>query len=1268
MMSHRSSSAVIALLTIIFIVPASAEWLEFGAGCPDNSDPLTFHNITLDDLISFEVELQGLLADSVEHEGISYLRFDSSPGTVPMDETGFPEVPVVTCFVAVPDDSDLDLMFSAGCMSSIECLPVYPAPLDSLVEDSTSTPYIEEFFRKDSAAYVSDEWYPSEIAGITGEFMLRDQRVAIVNVHPVQYLASEDSLRVWSDIELSVNFTGLDPVWNEDGLGYYDRLVGDRLLGYRPDYEPIDSHNAVVFRHTNLTLEPPIDPDYVIIVADGLDDVTPGTGPLQTFAEYRKNLNGFDVLIVNLNDIYDEYSTWEPWPTPDMIRDYMEDLWEWTIPGTRPTYLLLIGDHEDPSCTSWDSWLLPAYQFEYYSDVVLTANDSWYVYFDESPEVSVSVPDMIVGRLSARDRSEIEDMLDLVQTYEEAEERPYPGYLQYRRYLTRLSGYNGYSYDDLLPSAAWTTGLTDWMGYTFTNYYCGDGDPYTSDDGSTMSSGQWVDACTDEFERGAHVLFYTDHGSVHYFECTLDPALGSYAGRPDSTFDDLDVRDLTPVGNQGHVNPFVLLNSCAQNTFNWTSSQQYLPDPPWTHWICYNDDPAYPLYDFGVDCFAEELMKNTDGGAIGVFGASWITALGVAEQKANMLLALFSLGHTRIGDAMQASRLSTLDQYASPGGTWHSDFGAYNLLGDPAVDIGDRMRFRDCCDLIISPEDLEVNQYPTMSVDSEGEIVFSVAVRNAGWLDAGSFDVRLVIEDDSHNQVTLTKRCDGLDADEETTLKFVWDSHIWFDPPGTLFLTASAADPGDPSPDSWMPNNSTTAQVDILDFYPNEDGWPNRTVWSSMVPPVLCDFDGLPGHDLEIIVTNSRTIQAFRHDTSGEPIWESNLYPIYITPTPGTAWPSVPVAGNVIGDGDTELIVDGEEALMIFDLSSEEPLYSYTHTGEKAWVDVHTVALADLEPETGHEQRDEIVLLRGNDLYVFDIVDHALVAVVDGEALPYTSSVNSVSAWPMIAEVNGTGSPEIIVQASWSEFSVNATGVFVYNYDAEVFIEDQEWLHTSWRTIPAVGSLPSEGQRIAVTSGENDDGQNAPDQVFPAWLIDPGDLEDQQECETSTELSSNIFCCIMADWDPLLTGADRIIANAEDQCFAWYENGDAITGYPNLYTDDGSGRPPFPALGELEDHDIHDHADLLTTTREGVMFGFSSAGVELDNLGFPYTLPSSIQGGFVVADIDMDGKVEVVFSTMDNYLHVWELGDCAVGYAPWTQCQHDAARTGVLLE
>jgi len=49
-----------------------------------------------------------------------------------------------------------------------------------------------------------------------------------------------------------------------------------------------------------------------------------------------------------------------------------------------------------------------------------------------------------------------------------------------------------------------------------------------------------------------------------------------------------------------------------------------------------------------------------------------------------------------------------------------------------------------------------------------------------------------------------------------------------------------------------------------------------------------------------------------------------------------------------------------------------------------------------------------------------------------------------------------------------------------------------------------------------------------------------------------------------------------------------------------------------------------------------------------------------------VADIDLDGSVEVVFGSSDGLLQCWELGSCPAGYAPWPQYQCDCGRSGEL--
>ncbi|MCK5842671.1 MAG: hypothetical protein KAH31_10910, partial [Candidatus Sabulitectum sp.] len=102
----------------------------------------------------------------------------------------------------------------------------------------------------------------------------------------------------------------------------------------------------------------------------------------------------------------------------------------------RPSYLLLIGDHEDGSCTTIGPWFLPTFVESVYG----YGNDEWFVYFDEPRIVPSSFPDMIVGRLPARDTDNLQDMIDLIEEYEEPVVGSGPASLQYRRYLTRLAG------------------------------------------------------------------------------------------------------------------------------------------------------------------------------------------------------------------------------------------------------------------------------------------------------------------------------------------------------------------------------------------------------------------------------------------------------------------------------------------------------------------------------------------------------------------------------------------------------------------------------------------------------------------------------------------------------------------------------------------------------------------------------------------------------------------------------------------------------------
>lgn len=1240
-------------LAVCFLAPATGN-----SFVQEGSDPIIRHSLTTQNSISFDVELRGLCIQEVVHGGVSYSRFQRGRLIGTLDGTGTPELPYVPCFVAVPDDCDLSVSVSAYCDHSMSEAVVYPVPLDSTVSSAFGLMQ-QEFFRMDSVAYSSNEWYPSVHAELAGEFRLRDQRIAVVNVYPVQYKASDDSLKVWNDIEVMVHLEGAQLNWTLPGLDSFDRLIGDILIGYTPSTVIAPVSHGNVERHDDMTEAPSFVPDYVIITADGLNGKW-----IDDLADHRAALNGFNVLIANLEDIFDEYGGSPPWPTAQNIRDYMSSLWELGGTGNRPTYLLLVGDVQQPYDVSphYEPWYLPAAQWN--SDttsVNYLANDDWFVMFNHDFDVFAAPADMIAGRLSARTAENIEEMIDLIMEYEQDASVRSSDYLDQRRILTRLAGTDhggSFESDQWEPSVGCTDSLRQWMGYDWDDFYCGDGDASTTGDGSTMSSADWVQACEGVFSRGSQAAFYSDHGHFHYFSAGIcyDPGGPVHFGVPDSVFSCSNVESLNEIIPPGHVHlpPFLLMLCCTAGTFNHTEEQHYLEvqDP-----ICSYTGDDFPLLDLGVPSLSESFIRNTRGGAIGVFAGTLSSMINTyGPMGRGILESVYYHGVTRTGDAVTRMRLTSPGIFLGPSG-WREEFGQFNLLGDPAVDIGDRILYPNACDLVISPSDLMINRYPTRMPGGGGDVSLYATVRNTGATASGAFPVTLSIDNATSPQV-LNAQCAGLLPGEETTVRFTWTDHTWFSSgtlPAPLTLTA-VADPQEQSPDCWRPNNSATAVMEVTGFYPNKEGWPVQLPYSTKVPAVLADMTR--DNHLEVIVLLTRpdrkgVLQVY--DASANLLWESDAFQCGSS----SAYHPVPVVGNVYGD-HLQIVLDGKDSLHVFDLSTTEPLFSYGYSGQVTREGFSTAVLADLVTEQGQSTRDEVVVVRGDRLMVFDIQQHTKpyeLILARSAILPDIVSSKVRFTWPMVEDIQGDATPEILVQVA--SVIPPETHFFIYDHAEDDFFAEKELASggaVSWRTIPAVGFF-GDDPAIAVSTGKN-----LWQTQEPVRLLDATDdqLPVLAECESSPVTSNRVLCCMMTDWDPLIPGLDRVIANAENQAIAWDDAGRRI--WHSEY-DTGTAHPPLPALAVLTRNGL---SDVVAGNREGVVSAFDHAGRIHYDLGFPYTLPAEVYGGFVIADIDEDGVLEMVFGTMDNHLHVWELGECEEGYAPWPQAQGNARRTGVL--
>jgi len=1241
----------IMLAAIVLVGILQAELLDFNAGSDEATAPMEEFNKAWDDCLTFDVELRGLSADTLTEDSVSYLRFSNTPGVAFTDSIGLPELPIVRCFVWVPDSTDLSFSYSANCADVISCLPVYPVPLDSL-DDSSSSYFIDEFFRKDSVAYQSSSWYPNELVEYVSELRFREARIAVVDVYPVQYLAEYDSLRVWSDIQVTVAFDDTTSSWPVTDLGLFEATVGDRIIGYTPDDDPWAPVPGLVMRPTNLTTGPVRVPDYVILTAAGLDGAW-----VDTLARHHADLRGFDVAIVRTDSLFSQFSS-TLLITPTDIRDFTETMWDWGQPSSskRPSYLLLIGDSEDPSYGASD-WYLPVYSYERHHSPSLSwsgensiCDDDWYVYFDEPYATQQSIPDMMVGRIPVRTTQELRDFIDVIRDYEAASTAPAPDSLAWRRHITYLLGdydHNGYFWR---PESTWVDSIRTWAGYSWDNIYGGDFRADTTADGCSMTSLEWLSELHDSFSEGQHIALYINHGIPHAFSAGMDwtdPPPPEFQGLPDSTFDCFDVDSLSEDNIGPHGYPFIINACCATGRFSHTNAEH--TDTGSRFYYCFNDNPnAGPVFDYGVDCIGERFLKHPDAGAIGFFAGSASTFISKYNGLAQGLMeSILYYGNTRMGDAIAGMRFEELHDRL------YVDIALYNLLGDPAVDLGDRVKFRNCSDLIVSPPDLELLRYPTRLIGTGTTANLNITIRNAGAVASGAFDAVLDIEiDDLHYDTTLTESFSSIAAGTESTVTF----DGWRVPSGITsdmeLIVKCEADPDEDCSDSWTGNNSATRAITLLDFYPNDSGWPIRVAGSIKSPPVLADLND--DDDLEIIfVQGNAHICAIDPSCPDTLLWESQAY--MINPTMGTGY-SIPTVADVTGDGNPEVIFDTIDKLVVLNGSDGDYMASFAHdTLTHIWKYFpQSVVVSDLFIESGGLlPRDEIAFVTNDKLYILRYQSGSLTRM---DSVSVVSTGETLrTAWLNACELDGKSGSDLILSTSFYTTGFNSFMGLYSSDDPGGFYETRTWPGDNFSSIPAVGDLGS-GDVIALSRRvTNSQTRN------PVDILDPSDLSTAASCSTASRISSDdVLCCIMADW-AIGSGLDRVIAPAENQCFVFEDNGDE--DWNDAYLDPSYPRPPFPALGDLNGDES---PDLLVATRDGFVCAYRSDGTVLGTLSFPYRLPSEVCGGFVIADIDNDEEVEVVFGTMDNYLHVWELGTCDEGYAPWLQVQHDAERTGVL--
>ncbi|HDH06842.1 MAG TPA: hypothetical protein ENF87_00570, partial [Thermoproteales archaeon] len=264
-----------------------------------------------------------------------------------------------------------------------------------------------------TSAYSLNTPYPSKDVEY---LVLRERGVsyAIVRVYPVKYIPVNNTVKLYTNIRITINLKDV-----KQSYTFYDLNVLNRVK------------RSAVYSYTQTSyssLQP-------IAVSEGIIILTRDifVSTLQPLVDLRKR-QGFDpVKVVTVEEIVN--SGVEGDDIPEKIRNYLYNLY--TSSGGVYKYLLIVGDTLDwsspppTSLSQLDDWDVPARYFYNPDDYsTYTPCDWYYVTFDstwdtdgdrvfgengqDTPDWS---PEMAVGRIPVRDTTTLQQIIDKILNY-----------------------------------------------------------------------------------------------------------------------------------------------------------------------------------------------------------------------------------------------------------------------------------------------------------------------------------------------------------------------------------------------------------------------------------------------------------------------------------------------------------------------------------------------------------------------------------------------------------------------------------------------------------------------------------------------------------------------------------------------------------------------------------------------------------------------------------------------------------------------------------
>ncbi|MCF8356940.1 MAG: FG-GAP-like repeat-containing protein [Melioribacteraceae bacterium] len=618
----------VLVVLVVFVLAVSAEeWINFNER--GESAPIYDLTNSTNSLVEFELEIPGMSSRDVN----DFNRVNIPEHAI-MDSVGFPEVPIVTYLIAIPECDNVNLNITLSDSTIIENINIYPAP--ELVEiTNNGYTYLEEQFTINSSFYNRNEYFPQVRAELVEKGAVRDQHCIRIKVYPVQFNPVLQQVVAYSHLNIEMTFDNVIGSVNKD-VGIFNEICGNTMINYNSNgmnasiscgagYRDPGSVTWLTDLNSLFMGYSGVHCDYLIITHQEFWENT----DLQTLADKRDEYNGFDVVIVKTEDFFTP-GGYHDVELKDIIRNTYNNGYADNTFDNKLGYINLFGDVDLESGAQYP---------------VPTHDNGYDVYFSQLTETSGIpdiYPDVLLGRCPVDSEEQVANVCQKIVDYEPIDIGA-TGYDVWKDRMTFLLGepsdgniqYNVELIDPIVESFN-TTLLTE-ASYPFSQ---------TNFDNILMDNSESI--ALDKFAEGNLIYTYMGHGG---YNCWAWP----------------------------------------EETWQYHFYYNYIDDPENPNQQQYEQfDNRLPLifsiacntggFQNNDNCMAEKfLLSNSIRGAIGFIGAtepsSYNSDCGFVT---NLFQAFCSHDLSMCGEILLEAKLkaSAVNKY-----------NLMNLFGDPALNI-----------------------------------------------------------------------------------------------------------------------------------------------------------------------------------------------------------------------------------------------------------------------------------------------------------------------------------------------------------------------------------------------------------------------------------------------------------------------------------------------------------------------------------------------------------------------------------------------------